>query len=356
MRKALILPLILSLASTARAELLPDEVAIVAMAQSEQSRQLAEYYAAARGVPKSQILLLDGKPSETISRETWERDVRPAIFGWLMSNGLHDKVRCLVTTWDVPLKIDRRAEDSAVVVERRELFAWARQRAVGRLTEVLQMLDTQIPGDESLQEPELPSDASAADLTVRLDAAGKTALERAPPSRAEEKKRADAALERAIVETGGLGALLNAVLRNTGAANLSPKDALQVERIKGQLEGLNVAIQAAGHHARLGHARPAGPCPAAKGRRFARPRPVDRSAAADPARRTKPTPASTANCRWSTGPTIRCCNGMPNMLHYRWRRRARRPADADGRPARGSHVRVGQEADRYGHRRGEDRA
>ena len=43
--------IVLLAAGFARAELTPDEVAVIAMAESDQSRRLAEYYAQARGIP-----------------------------------------------------------------------------------------------------------------------------------------------------------------------------------------------------------------------------------------------------------------------------------------------------------------
>ena len=299
MRKALILPLILSLASTARAELLPDEVAIVAMAQSEQSRQLAEYYAAARGVPKSQILLLDGKPSETISRETWERDVRPAIFGWLMSNGLRNKVRCLVTTWDVPLKIDRRAEDSAVVVERRELFAWAQaacRRAAHRSVADARHPDTRrrVLAGARVALRRLGGRLDGATRRGGQDRAGACASpSRAPRRRSEPMPRWNGRSWRRAVWVRWL----NAVLRNTGAANLSPKDCAAGRTHQRAARRLgNVAIQALDA---MPDSLPATPrsLPCCKRPAGSLGRSSGSTSSSSSCRRTRPTPASTASFR-----------------------------------------------------------
>ena len=85
-------------ATPAWAELAPGEVAIVAMADSQESRDLAEYYAKARGIPLSHICLLQGKPGRTIPRTAWQEKVRPAILDWLKEKGLSTKIRCLVTS------------------------------------------------------------------------------------------------------------------------------------------------------------------------------------------------------------------------------------------------------------------
>ena len=49
-----------------RAELKPEEIAIIAVRQSKQSLDLAKYYAQARGIPKTQICVLDIPPGEII--------------------------------------------------------------------------------------------------------------------------------------------------------------------------------------------------------------------------------------------------------------------------------------------------
>src|SRR5262245_26533348 len=95
----------LLLPATLEAALQPDEIAILAVRSSKSSRELAEYYASARGVPKAQICLLEISPGETLSRADWDLKVRPAIRRWLSTNKLEEKIRCLVTVWDVPLKI-----------------------------------------------------------------------------------------------------------------------------------------------------------------------------------------------------------------------------------------------------------
>lgn len=88
-----------------QADLKPDEIAILALRSSKQSVELAEYYAQVRGIPKAQICLLDTPAGETLSRADWEARVRPSIKRWLVTNELGKKIRCLVTVWDVPLRI-----------------------------------------------------------------------------------------------------------------------------------------------------------------------------------------------------------------------------------------------------------
>jgi uncharacterized protein (TIGR03790 family) len=55
------------------AELLPDQVVIVANGNSHESLRVAEHYAARRGIPSQQIIKLDLPPDETISRDGYDR-------------------------------------------------------------------------------------------------------------------------------------------------------------------------------------------------------------------------------------------------------------------------------------------
>jgi hypothetical protein len=71
----------------------------------ELARQLAV-------LPQSQICRLAIKPGDDLSRSDWEQKVRPEILEWLSKNGLEAKIRCLVTVWDMPLRIGGRPRDA----------------------------------------------------------------------------------------------------------------------------------------------------------------------------------------------------------------------------------------------------
>lgn len=131
---------LLTFATPGSAALEPDEIAILAIRTSRQSRELAEYYAKARGIPRGQICLLDAKAGESMSRADWELRVRPAIRKWLATNELEAKIRCFVTVWDVPLKIEGlEANNAALADVRKHLAAQkaTRQELLQHLTEEL---------------------------------------------------------------------------------------------------------------------------------------------------------------------------------------------------------------------------
>lgn len=74
--------------SPASGLLQPDEIAIIAMGQSRESRRVAQYYASARKIPPSHICLIDGKPGVSLRRSAWEVKVRPAIRRWIFARQL----------------------------------------------------------------------------------------------------------------------------------------------------------------------------------------------------------------------------------------------------------------------------
>lgn len=87
------------------AQLKPEQLALICNANSETSRQLAVNYAHARNVPRDRIIALDLPLDEDMDRVAFERDLRGPLRAALESRGLADTVRCLVTFYDVPLRV-----------------------------------------------------------------------------------------------------------------------------------------------------------------------------------------------------------------------------------------------------------
>jgi uncharacterized protein (TIGR03790 family) len=236
--------MVLPLAAVARAELKPDEVAVIAMAESDQSRRLAEYYADARAVPKSQIFLLEGKPEKTMSRQRWEQQARPAIRAWLREDDRHLRIRCLVTTWDVPLRIAKRSQDAPVVVARQDYLTRSRASLMERSWALLKELDCLALEGQPPERVALDGEAEVGMLTAAFDAAFRAAQERRNGLKTEDdKKRAGATIERAFVVGGGISGLLRVVARENEPDNLKPQTAQQLELLKGRLQGLQEGLQ-----------------------------------------------------------------------------------------------------------------
>gem|GEM_PF-125623 len=86
------------------APLRPTDLALVFNTLVPESRELAEYYAARRGVPPDRLIGLRLSTKETIPR-TELASVRRQLRHALAEAGIADHVRCLVTFYGVPLRV-----------------------------------------------------------------------------------------------------------------------------------------------------------------------------------------------------------------------------------------------------------
>lgn len=227
------------------AELTADQVAIIAMAESPESQELAKHYAKARGVPESRILLLEGKPARTMSREAWETIARPAIRKWLADHQLNGKVRCFVTCWDVPLKIGRRDANAPEVVEREKFLAGVREGRVKQLDQVVARLEGLGRGDKPEPPKPLAADALLADVAARLDAAMGTARGQilAIP---DDAKRLEGMQEfqQLITAIGGGAQILRMGTAQAKQSRMQPEQAMPLAILESRLQGVQQGIQA----------------------------------------------------------------------------------------------------------------
>lgn len=235
----------LGTASLAGAELRPEEVGVIAMAASRESREVAEYFVAARGIPESNVFLLPGQPGESVSRAVWEQEMRPAIGGWLAEDGRGTKIRCLVTCWDVPLRIGKRDPNSPVIVTRKAYLADARQRYLAKFADAMQLFQRLAEGAEPAgpysYDPDTPLERIAEDFNTAA-AAFQKRLEAAASD--DEKKQAFVAFEKVVRTAGGDSALVNLAAKPASRGQIPAEGLQQIEREKGKLEGLQRGLLA----------------------------------------------------------------------------------------------------------------
>ena len=103
------LPALLLLCSALLA-LEPDEILIIANGNHSESLAIAQYYCAKRGVPEDNILALPlgGELSYTISRANYEKELAEPNRERLLSPGSGGQIKCLLTTYGVPIKVEGR--------------------------------------------------------------------------------------------------------------------------------------------------------------------------------------------------------------------------------------------------------
>ena len=237
--------LLLLWVTATQAALAPDEIAILAAA-SPQSRKLAAYYAQARGIPASRICVLDVKPGADLDRMTWEERTRPAIHAWLRAQGLDKKARCLVVSWDLPLRIGKRSPSLPAVVARGENLVRARALRVKQFAELLKRLDTVAARDKQPARPDLDPKVSAVELAKQIDGAMKEAQQRVQRLEGAAKKQGEASLESTFVAGAGAAGLLELVRRQHDTLKIPEGMARQMDKLRASVDRLQRELRGLG--------------------------------------------------------------------------------------------------------------
>jgi uncharacterized protein (TIGR03790 family) len=125
--------------STARG-LSPNQVAIVANGNNADSVALAKAYAARRAIDERNIILLKTALTDTISRSTFNAQIRTPIRLAIRKRNLTDKIRCLCLIWGVPLRV---AGPDSIEADKAEAAARTVYRSLHvRLATDIQLLAT----------------------------------------------------------------------------------------------------------------------------------------------------------------------------------------------------------------------
>jgi len=234
-----------ALAGPVRAELKPEQVGVIAMADSPRSQQVAQHFLQARGVPKSQLFLLQGGLVDELPRAEWNQRVRPALRQWLAAEHRAERIRCLVTTLDVPLKIGRRNEDDPISQARREFLQKAREERVREVALLLQTMDSAGAEAPAPARQLIRSDTPHRELALTLNVSLKNAQQRLANLPPEKRKEASAIMDRVILAAGGVNIILHS-LTSRDRKLLDAETAQRIEFFRGNLQGLQDGLQALG--------------------------------------------------------------------------------------------------------------
>ncbi len=97
--------LILATSAGARAELVANQVLVVANTRSDESVKLARTYANLRGIPDENIALLDTSTHQRIERSAYEKEIIAPLRKILIERGLIRQIRCFVLMRGVPIRV-----------------------------------------------------------------------------------------------------------------------------------------------------------------------------------------------------------------------------------------------------------
>lgn len=226
----------------AAAELTPAQIVILANENSSDSLSVARHYAAKRGVPAEHIIELDLPFEETMSREDYDRLVVRPLRRAMEARHLTVKIRAIVTTYDVPLRVNAPRPTT----HQRRWAADATERltrARARLAELGPKLRLVAPGQIPPAAPPSPVKPQVDPDELQLqqvihelrDAVGR--LTQAPPG-GEKVKEWSTVLAGSALQFGGL----DAFLQTARPARTSSGDGGQmVDKVR-QLVGSSQAI------------------------------------------------------------------------------------------------------------------
>ena len=82
-----------------------DNVLLVVNQSSPLSRQIGDYYASRRHIPRTNICRLNATTDEEIGRDVYDKQIAAPIADFLRSHGLQERILYIVTTAGVPLRI-----------------------------------------------------------------------------------------------------------------------------------------------------------------------------------------------------------------------------------------------------------
>ena len=106
MRRRVPLAIVVAFAIARAASPGPASVVIVANSNSALSKNIAEYYSLKRHIPRAQVCYLKTTTAEWIPRSRYESEIEAPVASFLKTNRLTESILYLVTTGDVPLKIE----------------------------------------------------------------------------------------------------------------------------------------------------------------------------------------------------------------------------------------------------------
>jgi uncharacterized protein (TIGR03790 family) len=234
--------------SSAQAELKPDQVGVIASARGRESAELARHYMQARGIPAENLLVLEVANTPTVSRQIWDTKLRPTVRKWLQSDGRDRRIRCLVTLWDIPLKIGQVETKSSRGIAVGDGLQAARADLLKRLRTVVESFNSLLDPDAPALNP-FPEGADAAALGQTLDAPFQKALKNVRELAAKspgsaEIRRAETRLDRDYNLALGVAGSLQ-VLDQKLQQKAAPEALLrqEIERKRAEMAGLALSVQ-----------------------------------------------------------------------------------------------------------------
>lgn len=206
--------LVIALTGAGALALEPNEILLVANGNAKESREFAAYYAKLRNVPPTNLVLLDLRGGEEITRPDYVEKIAKPVREWLAKNDPDHKIKCLLTFYGVPIRVGARPISAD---ERKELdlVRAERDEAIGRIGPLVLDLEALVKSLDGGFKPPTTQTALGAQA-ARIDKAVERLVQRlnAEPDAAVRRR----SLERLFLDldelTGPSGMLQRAMFKD----------------------------------------------------------------------------------------------------------------------------------------------
>ncbi|MBW1670324.1 MAG: TIGR03790 family protein [Deltaproteobacteria bacterium] len=99
----------------------PDEILVVVNKESASGSDLADYYMKRRNIPRSNLLLVSLPTWDACSREVYEKGLAQPIREFIQSNEQSLDIRCILMTYEIPLRVQAFSMNGAERLEYRAI-------------------------------------------------------------------------------------------------------------------------------------------------------------------------------------------------------------------------------------------
>jgi len=231
----------LSLPAAAAEPLRPDQLLLVYNRDDARSRELAEYYAKARSVPIDRLCGVRANANaEEISREHFDRFIRPAVRAYLESQPFGRNIRCLVLFYGLPIRVGPKKPTAAEQSVARQLEEELK-KGLTELAAVVSRLE-ELAGEAVPQSaPAAADEPSLAALLSRYERARVAAGQRIDALRRDGKGQEEFGQTVAIIQAvEGVARVVAIAAANTPQAS---ENAVQVEKAVEQIQANEARIR-----------------------------------------------------------------------------------------------------------------
>lgn len=206
----------------------PDELLLVYNRDDSDSKELAEYYAKARGVPADRLLAVRAQPrEEEVSREHFERFIRTPIRAHLQSQPYGPRIRCIVLFYGLPIRVGAK-KGSAVEQHLAEQWRKELQGGISKLNEVTDAMSAIASQPAPASAPAKADEQNLGAAAARYEAVRNQTARRVDALHRAGKGQQEFAQTMGLIQA--VEGTYSVAMRAKASSNLASENTTQVEQ------------------------------------------------------------------------------------------------------------------------------